>query len=506
MGDAVAAPQGTAPMLFNSYEFIFVYFPVVLIGFFLLGSRSRRMAAGFLALASLFFYGWWSPAALPWLLGSIAVNYGFGLALARLAQSPGAKRRGLLVLALGANLGLLAVFKYADFFVANANMALAAAGQGPIEALRLVLPIGISFYTFTQIAFLVDCWQGKVRETSFVHYVLFVSYFPHLVAGPVLHHAQMMPQFADAATYRPSGHKLALGLATFTVGLGKKLLLADPLGQCADLVFGAARDGVVLNALTAWLGVLAYTFQIYFDFSGYSDMAIGLSLCLGISLPLNFMAPYRATSIIEFWRRWHISLSTFLRDYLYIPLGGNRLGVARRHINLFLTMLLGGLWHGAAWTFVLWGAAHGLLLALNHLWRAWVPQQLRALRGMTVLAWGLTFVLVCLTWVLFRADNLDAALAIYRSLFGAAGDVPSMAFASLEPTFKKATLFKTLLAALLICLLLPRSDQLARYVPSPAWAGERLWGVVVCALLFVGLFMAAVSRLGQHSPFLYFQF
>ncbi|WP_305728067.1 MBOAT family protein, partial [Variovorax sp. 770b2] len=231
-------------MLFNSYSFVFVYFPLVLLGFFLIGRFNIRAAAGYLALASLFFYGWWSVQALPLLVASICVNYWFGL---RLSPAPGRddrKRKTLLITALVVNLGVLAVFKYANFFLENVDAGLVAAGLTPIDLVHIVLPIGISFYTFTQIAFLVDCWQGKVHERSFIHYLLFVTYFPHLIAGPVLHHAQMMPQFANPATYRADGNKIALGLAMFTFGLAKKLLIADPLGQYADLLFNGVHNGV----------------------------------------------------------------------------------------------------------------------------------------------------------------------------------------------------------------------------------------------------------------------
>ena len=224
-----------------------------------------------------------------------------------------------------------------------------------VPEVNLLLPIGISFYTFTQIAFLVDCFKAKVHEPKFRHYLLFVTYFPHLIAGPILHHAQMMPQFKKEEIYRINYGTLSIGIIIFVSGLAKKILIADPLGEFADIFFESIRNGVHPSAVVCWAGTLAYTFQIYFDFSGYSDMAIGISLCFGIYLPINFNSPYKAANIIDFWRRWHISLSIFLRDYLYIPLGGNRFGTFRRYLNLFITMLLGGLWHGASWTFVLWG-------------------------------------------------------------------------------------------------------------------------------------------------------
>lgn len=497
-------------MLFNSYAFIFAYFPVVLIGFFLIGKRNIRAAAGFLALASLFFYGWWSVEAMPLLLASICFNYWAGL---RLTPAPGRtdrQRKRMLVFALTVDLVILGVFKYANFFVANVNEGLVAAGMTPVSMLHIALPIGISFYTFTQIAFLVDCWQGKVHERSFVHYALFVTYFPHLIAGPVLHHAQMMPQFANPTTYRVDANKVALGLAIFTFGLAKKLLIADRMGQYADLMFNGVHNGTLPSLYTAWFGVLAYTLQIYFDFSGYSDMAVGLSLCLGVRLPLNFHSPYKSTNIIEFWRRWHISLSTFLRDYLYVPLGGNRKGPARRYLNLFLTMLLGGLWHGAAWTFVIWGALHGTFLMINHLWNAKVRRNVPAGRLARVLGWLLTFVCVMVAWVVFRAESMHAAIAIYKGMLGFHGAPPSAFGEFLAVPFRKPEFFHTLLAGLFICLALPPTIALERWVPSPAiLAGQPTLaraGTALIALVTVLLLGVCVSKLGAYSPFLYFQF
>lgn len=496
-------------MLFNSYAFIFFYFPIVLAGFFLIGRRNARAAAGFLALASLFFYGWWSITALPLLLGSICFNYWMGLQLTPQPGRNDRNRKRWLILALSVNLGVLAVFKYADFFLVNVNAGLAEAGISPLPLLHAALPIGISFYTFTQIAFLVDCWQGKVQERRFVPYVLFVTYFPHLIAGPVLHHKQMMPQFANPATYRIDPNKLALGIAIFTFGLAKKLLIADRLGQYADMVFNGVHAGVLPTLYTSWFGVLAYTLQIYFDFSGYSDMAVGLSLCLGVQLPLNFRSPYKSTNIIEFWRRWHISLSTFLRDYLYVPLGGNRKGEARRYLNLFLTMLLGGLWHGAAWTFVIWGALHGAFLMVNHVWNAKVRRGAPWRAWTRVPAWALTFLCVMIAWVVFRAESVTTAMRIYEGMLGLNG-IPTTTFQEFTIPYRKPEFFHALFLGLFICLALPPTITLERWIPVPAgWqARPRVAYLTVAlgALGTVGLLWLAASRLGTYSPFLYFQF
>ena len=478
-------------MLFNSYAFLFGFLPVVLVGFYLTAAVSRTGAAAWLGLASLFFYGWWSWAALPLLIGSIVVNYAFG----RMIVGPGggSRRRTLLTLALGINLATLGFFKYSNFFLQTVN-SVAGDAIGQVEPLNIVLPIGISFYTFTQIAFLVDCYQGKVKEARFVHYLVFVSYFPHLIAGPVLHHAQMMPQFANPQTYLPSASRFAAGIALFAIGLAKKLLIADPNGIVADRIY--ANPGAP-DFFRAWNGTLSYAFQIYFDFSGYSDMALGLSLLFGIRLPINFDSPYRAGSIIDFWRRWHISLSTFLRDYLYVPLGGNRRGSVRRYANLMITMVLGGLWHGASWTFVVWGTLHGLYLVINHLWRLLRGPSNRVGRVERGAGWLLTFLAVCFAWVFFRADSFADATQILRGMVGLNG----LGWGS------KRTHGWLYIAAALALVALPwNSNFIAGRIER--WrVGRRafaaIWGLMTGALL-----MFSVMRIaGSGSPqFLYFQF
>jgi len=345
-------------MLFNSYEFIFLYFPIVLSGFFFIGKYSYRFAALWLAAASLFFYGWWNPKFVTLLLGSIIFNFAAGYLIAH--KKFAAKQKIIFVISIAINLILLGVFKYTNFFIATANTL-----GVHWSSLDIILPLGISFFTFTQIAYLVDVYKGIAREYNFIHYMLFVTWFPHLIAGPVLHHKQMMPQFASPSIYKPNNESIAVGLTLFSLGLFKKVVLADQFALFANPVFNGAGQGESPMIEKAWFGVLAYTLQLYFDFSGYSDMAIGLSRIFNVKLPLNFNSPYKAANIIDFWRRWHMTLSKFLRDYLYVPLGGNRKGPARRHLNLMVTMLLGGLWHGAGWTFVLWGGLHGLYLVLK---------------------------------------------------------------------------------------------------------------------------------------------
>ncbi len=410
-------------MLFNSYGFLFLFLPVVLTGFFLLARHSHRLAAGWLTLASLFFYGYWNPAYIFLLLASVTCNYTFGLWISRAGGGGDAgARKALLVLAVTVNLLLLGYYKYANFFLGN----LSELTGFRLTLGRIILPLGISFFTFTQIAFLVDTFQGKAKEFNFVHYALFVTYFPHLIAGPILHHREMMPQFGESGTYRFSAENMAVGSTIFIIGLFKKMVLADGISVHVGPVFAAPAAGIQLSFAESWAGALCYGLQLYFDFSGYSDMAIGLSRMFGIVLPLNFHSPYKSANIIEFWRRWHMTLSRFLRDYLYFPLGGNRKGGVRRYANLMATMLLGGLWHGAGWTFVIWGGLHGAYLVINHLWHALrraIGQDLSRplsslVHGLSVL---LTFLAITVAWVLFRADSVEGALAILRSMAGLNG-------------------------------------------------------------------------------------
>ncbi len=407
-------------MLFNSYAFLFLFLPIVLAGAFVLVRHHAQLAAAWLVLASLVFYGWGDPRHVLLLLGSIAFNYLAGETIARRGGREGGRASGILCAAIAADLAALGYFKYAGFFMANAN-ALLDAGMR-VEA--IVLPLGISFFTFTQIAYLVDVYREPVRY-RFVPYVLFVSYFPHLIAGPILHHREMMPQFEASTSYRLDYANLAAGVTLLAIGLFKKTVLADGIAPYAGPVFETAPGGYAPGTLEAWGAALAFGLQLYFDFSAYSDMAVGLSKMLGIRMPVNFESPYKATSIIEFWRRWHITLSRFLRNYLYIVLGGNRHGTVRRYTNLILTMLLGGLWHGAAWTFVLWGAAHGVFLAINHGWRALRGRFRRGPAWFTriegALGALLTFAAVSSAWVLFRAEDLPSALLILRGMAGLNG-------------------------------------------------------------------------------------
>jgi D-alanyl-lipoteichoic acid acyltransferase DltB (MBOAT superfamily) len=512
-------------MLFNSFAFLFLFLPITALGYFILARKSTVAAAAWLALASLFFYGWWSVVYIPLLLGSIGFNYLVG---ARVGPANGQSGFRWLTFAVVVNLLLLGYFKYADFFLS----AVGYINHTDIPALHIILPIGISFFTFTQIAFLVDTHQGKVKEYRFLHYVLFITYFPHLIAGPVLHHSEMMPQFDRAGSYRFSSANIAVGLSIFVIGLAKKVLIADNLAPHANFVFSQTDPQTLL---VAWAGVFAYAFQLYFDFSGYSDMAIGASRLFGIRLPLNFASPYKSVNIIDFWRRWHMTLSRFLRDYLYIPLGGGRKGVVRRYVNLMLTMLLGGLWHGAGWNFAAWGALHGIYLMINH---AWVALALCLHVRTESAAWkvfgvALTFIAVCFAWVFFRAADFSSAMSLVRAMLGQSGvglpDSIGGHLGRFKPLLEQwgvefylgggsrfVQTWLWLLFAGALVFMLPNTQQIMDrfepaldYLAAPGpsarrhlvWRPSGRWAVFIAALSLVSLL-----SLSRPAEFLYFQF
>jgi D-alanyl-lipoteichoic acid acyltransferase DltB (MBOAT superfamily) len=400
-------------MLFNSLEFILGFLPITLaVFYFARRFLGTRLALVWLTVASLFFYGWWNPAFLLLLVGSIGFNYVFGLWLSR----PGSTR---LHLALGitANLGLIGYFKYAGFFV-----GIFGAGQDNAPTVEaIVLPLAISFFTFQQIGYLIEARRGQFGERSLVRYFAFVSFFPQLIAGPIVLHGEMFSQFCSDRVGILTARNLAVGGTIFILGLGKKVILADSLAGIADPIFDGAAGNAPLVLIEAWVGALAYTLQIYFDFSGYSDMAIGIAYMFGFRFPINFASPYKAVSIIEFWRRWHITLSRFLRVYLYIPLGGNRKGDGRRYANLVATMLLGGLWHGAGWTFVAWGGLHGLFLVINHLWIEVRVRHPKVFPLPLFTSHALTLLVVVVAWVFFRSDDLGTAFRILAAMIGLNG-------------------------------------------------------------------------------------
>ena len=500
-------------MLFSSHVFLFLFLPLTLGAFCLLARFfGPKPAKASLTLASLVFYGWWNPIYTLLIGASMLVNFSLGR---RIGAEVKAGRSGSahagLVAAVTANLLLLGYFKYANFFVHNVNAAFGTHW----DIGQIVLPLGISFFTFTQIAYLVDVRRGVVCEYDLGDFLLFITFFPHLIAGPIIHHREMMPQFREPKTYRFDWNNLAVGFAIFAVGLFKKTVIADRVSEHAAQVFGATALAGPMDLRDAWAGALFYTFQLYFDFSGYSDMAIGLARMFGIVLPLNFTSPYKAANVAEFWHRWHMTLSRFLRDYLYIPLGGNRHGETRRHVNLVLTMLIGGFWHGAAWTFALWGLFHGVCLSVHHLWHAfWKKRARPALLPPWLTSWtarAFTFVLIVIGWVLFRATDLRAAghLLATMSGFGAA----PLAGAQL---LLKASAWPWIACLLAYVWLLPNTAEIfCRHQPYPESvkaeaAEEGRWfhwhmGTVragLCGLL-LGVAILSISKSGE---FLYYNF
>ncbi len=508
-------------MLFHAHDFVLLFLPLTLVAFL----SARRFAGpgamlAALLVASLIFYGQWAWPYLLLLLGSIAGNFACSVWLLRTA-APSSRRR-ILIAGITGNLCLLFWFKYAGFV---SRQLVAATGWGPALD-GIVLPIGISFFTFQQIAYLVDVSRGETADRDPLRYALFVSFFPQLIAGPIIHHREFARQLPGLRA-RPVLPDLAVGSTIFTIGLAKKIILADSFAQTASPVFDAAAAGTAPGLLAAWLAVFGYGLQIYFDFSAYSDMAIGLGRMFGIALPINFASPYRATSIIDFWRRWHITLSRFLRDYLYIPLGGNRRGPRRRLVNVLLTMVLGGIWHGAGWTFALWGLLHGGLLVLAQVWRA-----ARLFAIPIPLARALTLLSVMLAWVPFRSADLATTAAIYAGLAGAhgAGDAPPSALAGLAaalavraPDVDWATALALVVigGGLGLALFAPNTQTLLRHwqpglasrgyetgieesVDDGARAAWRpTWRV---AAVVGGGFAICLMWLNRASEFLYFQF
>lgn len=524
-------------MLFNSFEFLFYFLPVTLLGFFVLLDKAKATwSIMWLVVCSLFFYGWWNPAYLVLMLFSIVFNFSLGYFL---GQSENIFQRKLtLWFGVSVNIGLLVYFKYANFLVTQVELV--SGHNFGVEA--ILLPLAISFFTFQQVAFLVDSYRHQTKEYNFSQYSLFVVFFPQLIAGPIVHHKDVMPQFLELAQRQKRLHDFAIGISIFAVGLFKKTVIADGIAPYSNVVFDSAMYSDPITFFVAWGGVLAYTIQLYFDFSGYSDMAIGLARMFGIILPLNFYSPYKAKNIVEFWRRWHITLSNFLRDYLYITLGGNRNGVFMRYRNLFLTMFIGGLWHGAGWNFAIWGALHGSYLIINHLWLQYksrigfrIPNMLASASS-----WLITFLAVVLGWVFFRAQNVDAALNVLAGMSGLNGiTIPNAIIVRLDflqPLFSllnikahlgggEAFIFNWLwvLIMLPLTLILPNTQDifskvngsLSRlnaanenvvwpfyaYMQAVKWNMNKRWLLIISLALTLGLI-----TLSQVSEFLYFQF
>lgn len=489
-------------MLFNSYEFIFLFLPVTLAVYFLL-SRWRLTVASnaWLLAASLVFYSRWDLRYLPLILGSILFNYtvGFLLVQPESASRHAVARRSVFWFGVGGNLFLLCYFKYLDFFVANLNTLPGV----NLPLLRIVLPLGISFFTITQIAFLVDCYEGLVQDRNLLSYALFVTFFPHLLAGPILHHKEMMPQFEALRSKLPVYRNLAAGLFIFFLGLFKKVVIADQFSATVKLGFDAAQR---LNLVESWVASLSYSLQLYYDFSGYSDMALGAGLLFNIVLPVNFNSPYKAANIIDFWQRWHMSLTRFITTYLYSPIirSFRRVTFGKSMLATFLAMLIAGIWHGAGWTFVVWGALHGAALVVNHRWRK------RKLKLPRWAGWLVTFNFVNVSFVFFRAKSLPDALGLLQGMAGFHGILPAtlgpVSLASLgQGRFWKFLLANlngndgtlwTLVGVLVLTVCAKNTVELKERF-RPTW-----WSLA--ALSVVSLY--ALASMNRISEFLYFQF
>ncbi|MFM0728460.1 MBOAT family protein [Paraburkholderia strydomiana] len=517
-------------MLFNSYIFLFAFLPISVVGYYALARVTVRAAAAWIAVTSIVFYAWWNVSFVFLLLASIAFNFGCGLALQRLANRP-RMQLAALTAGIAANLGLLFFYKYLFPLLDW----LSEIGIAPhLSTTSVILPLGISFFTFTQIGYLVDCKSGIAKGKNLLEYVMFVTFFPHLIAGPILHHREMMPQFENRETYRLNQENLAVGLSIFTIGLAKKLIIADGLSETVQFAFGF-RDA--LPAQAAWCGALAYSMQLYFDFSGYSDMAVGLARMFGIRFPANFNSPYKATCIIDFWQRWHMTLTRYLNLYLYNPIA---LLIMRRRaargapvsrkatatpagfatmvaLPLFFTMTLAGIWHGAGLQFLVFGLLHSAYLTINHAWRIFGPRQPAEPRpwlrraSVVVAQWLITYLAVLLAQIMFRSASVHDAMHLITGMLG-------LHHVTAAPTYELESLlaFKNWVKigiAFFIALLMPNSNEImARYSPVldkvrtslPAalqWRPQAGWGVAIGVLA-----AAALLHLAGATEFLYFQF
>lgn len=477
-------------MLFNSYEFIFLFLPITFFVYFWLNKKRLTQASkGWMVFASLFFYSWWNIVYLPLILGSILFNFTIGSGISRMGSAEvkkGISRKTLLAFAVISNLLLLGYFKYMDFFITNANVLLST----HLDLMHIILPLGISFFTFTQIAYLVDTYRDEVKEMDYLNYSLFVTFFPHLLAGPILHHKEMMPQF-DAIKNKVINYRnISAGLFLFSIGLFKKVVIADTFAPWANAGYNAAQ---ALNIIEAWATSLSYTFQLYFDFSGYTDMALGVALMFNIRLPINFNSPYQALDIQDFWRRWHITLSRFLRDYIYIPLGGNRNSELRTYANLFSVFLIGGLWHGASWMFVIWGALHGSTIVIHRAWKSF------GLSMNKYLAWFITFNFINITWIFFRAKDWNSAANVLGSMLGI-NATPFVSVTKIKFLFPSLGMssytLPMVISGFVLVLLFKNSAHHTKYFKPTK----------IIAIFTVLLFSYTVLNLSNVSEFLYFNF
>ena len=472
-------------MLFNSIEFLFIFLPITFGVYFLLNKwKLVKPASAWLVIASLIFYSYWKIDYLPLILISMIFNYSVGSALSS-SDNLKINRKLLMIFAVGANVALLGYYKYFDFLIHNINLIF----KQDFNYMHIVLPLAISFFTFQQIAYIVDSYEGKTKEYDFLTYSLFVTFFPQLIAGPIVHHQEMMPQFANLRNRVINHRNISIGLFLLAIGLFKKVMIADFLSPFVKPAFDEIQ---ILTCFEAWCASIAYTLQLYFDFSGYCDMAMGIGYLFNIKLPQNFNSPYKSESIQEFWRRWHITLSRFLRDYVYIPLGGNRAGEFKTYRNLFLTFLIGGIWHGANWTFIIWGAMHGLAICINRFWK---KLNVKLPHFICVI---MMFFFANITWVYFRAQSIHKANQIIASMFGFNGFAP-VVIDKLRLSFENGSLKLSLLLlipSLILLFFVKNSNEFAeKFKPNAIYFTATLLMLLI-----------SVLSINKVSEFLYFQF
>tara|TARA_B110000259_G_scaffold49330_1_gene57753 strand:- start:29621 stop:31045 length:1425 start_codon:yes stop_codon:yes gene_type:complete len=474
-------------MLFNSIEYIFLFLPITLILYHILLKRRLVVASKILLIfTSLFFYSYWDIKYLPILLSSILVNYFLGNSLIKKAN------KVIFFIAILFNISLLGYFKYCNFFLDNVAIFYPDLFNNSVI---IILPLAISFFTFQQIAYIADCYYRKLKDQNFINYTLFVSFFPQLIAGPIVHHAQMMPQFSGLRTKVTNYNNIALGLFIFSVGLFKKVVIADYL---AEIVNTSYQDYQNLSFFDSWKATLSYSFQLYFDFSGYTDMAIGIALMFNIKLPFNFNSPYKALNVADFWNRWHITLSKFLKDYIYIPMGGNRVGNFKIYRNMMIVFLISGFWHGAGWNFIFWGFLHGFAICAHKFWQRF------NIRVNNFTAWFLTFNFINISWVFFRAENFNQALQILKNMFLLSGD--NFGFYDNYLVFMQFIRFKSVEYLILILSLI----TIYYILPIVSKDAEKLIKIFKPnrRFYFITLVLLSVPLLSFHqtSEFLYFNF
>lgn len=459
-------------MLFNSYQFIFIFLPLTVILYYLFAKLNKKYSQYALLIASLIFYGYWNYRYIPLIIGSVFINYYLGMLLSK------KKINALLIIGIITNLSILGYYKYSNFFLNNINGILGTS----YNFIHIILPLGISFYTFQNIAYIVDCYKNSDYEKDFVSYSLCIIFFAKVSQGPIVHYKDIIPQIKNPQNNEINFENLNKGLFYFSFGLFKKVIIADALATYITPGFDYSTS---LTFVEAWGIALSYTLQLYFDFSGYTDMAIGIGYFFNYKLPQNFESPYQSNNIIDFWRRWHITLGDFLKNYLYIPLGGNRRGLRRKYLNLFILMTICGLWHGASWTYILWGSVHGIFLIINN-----IVKKIK-IRIYPLVSRLITFISVLLAWVLFRANDISTAIKVYKGMMGLNG----IEFSNLIYFDKRVLLYNII--GFIIVMLIPSPNKIYKTKRKP----NIVWTAALIIILLI-----SIINLNKPTEFLYFQF